>query len=180
MDVAEQKKELRKMISGWNKQFPNELKRQQEQAVFAILERLPEFVRAKRIGFYWSMKDEFKTHDFITKWCGIKEFYLPKVENSDLKFCKFDDESSMVENSEFSILEPIGAAIETKSLDLLIVPGVGFTIRGNRLGRGGGFYDRVLRMKGAYSVALCYDFQVITELPHEEHDERVDLVLYKG
>lgn len=180
MEVVDQKKELRKMIASWSNSFPVELKRKQEQEVFAILERIPQFVSANRIGCYWSMNSEFNTHSFVEKWSSSKNIYLPRIENNEIAFGKFDGSASLVKGN-LAAMEPTGETIDVTKLDLLIVPGMGFTIRGERIGRGGGFYDRLLRMHNCYSVALCYDFQMITELPLEEHDERVDLVLnYRG
>ena len=181
MEVTEQKGELRKLINSWSKQFPVDLKRKQEDAVFAILERLPQFVEAKNVGIYWSMPTEFFTHDFIAKWFDRKSFYLPKVIGEGLEFFKFEGVEKLSPSSIKNVLEPTGTQIAVDQLDLLIVPGVGFTVKGDRLGRGGGFYDRILTSSSVSSVALCYDFQVITELPLEVHDARVDLVLfYKG
>lgn len=178
MEVVEQKKELRKLILEWKNQFPEDLKRQQEKSVFAILERLPQFTDTKKVGFYWSLKSEFSTHDFIAKWSGSKEIYLPKIVDNQLLFSKFNNTEALEKNSLLGVMEPTGETIAASDLDLLIVPGEAFSQRGNRLGKGGGFYDRLLREHNCYSVALCYDFQMIDELPLEEHDENVDLVLY--
>lgn len=178
MDVKEQKSELRKLIGGWNKQFPSELKRKQEESVFQILERVPQFVAAKKIGIYWSTPSEFDTHSFVEKWSASKRIFLPSIEGEELSFCEFEGSDKLVQSSIKTIFESQGSKCAYSDLDLIIVPGVGFTIRGERVGRGGGYYDRLLRNSTVFSIALCYDFQVVTELPLEHHDENVDLVLY--
>lgn len=76
-------------------------------------------------------------------------------------------------------------AVETGGLDFIIVPGVGFTSSGHRLGHGGGYYDKFLTaIKTAQSsnppaiVAVAFKEQILDELPTTEHDVQVDLVLY--
>ncbi len=61
--------------------------------------------------------------------------------------------------------------------DYLLVPGLGFTRAGDRLGRGKGFYDRYLETFEGRSVGICFEEQVFAELPTEEHDQQVDFVL---
>ena len=71
MEVVEQKREIRKLVGEWGSQFPDNLKREQEAKLYALLERVPQFFEAKKIAFYWSLKSEFFTHDFINKWADI-------------------------------------------------------------------------------------------------------------
>ena len=59
----------------------------------------------------------------------------------------------------------------------LLVPGLGFTERGERLGRGGGHYDRVLGQFLGLSVGLCFEQQLQSHLPREAHDQRVEMVV---
>lgn len=180
MDVIEQKAALRTLIGEWNREFPESLKREQEQKIFSIFERMPQFVAAQKIAIYWSLKNEFQTKEFIKKWSAHKCFYLPKVINNQLLFCPFEGEANLIVGAVGKVLEPKGEPFKGQ-FDLVVVPGMAFTERGDRLGRGGGFYDRFLQSSNAFKVALCYDYQQITELPLEEHDERVDFVIsYKG
>ena len=180
MEVVEQKREIRKLVGEWGSQFPDNLKREQETKLYALLERVPQFFEAKKIAFYWSLKSEFFTHDFINKWADKKDIYIPKVQGDELVFCKYTGENLLAKGTIRDLFEPTGE-VYTGDFDLIIVPGIAFTERGDRLGRGGGYYDRFLGRTKAYKLALLYDFQLITELPIEEHDVRVDFVLaYKG
>lgn len=81
----------------------------------------------------------------------------------------------------FGLLEPTGESRFSGSGReklVVFVPGVAFDLRGNRLGRGGGGYDRLIRdLGGATLVALAYDFQVVDEVPAEEWDQRVHYVI---
>ena len=82
----------------------------------------------------------------------------------------------------FGVREPLAKtdnAIDPGMLDLILVPGVAFTRSGERLGRGGGFYDRLLASLPApvCKIGVCFDSQVLHELPVEMHDQRVDSII---
>jgi len=79
----------------------------------------------------------------------------------------------------FGIREPAARCreIPLASIDLALVPGVGFDLQGNRLGRGRGFYDRWLTGFGGLKCGLALDEQIADEIPTEEHDLRMDVVL---
>lgn len=81
----------------------------------------------------------------------------------------------------FGVREPLAKienAIDPAMLDLILVPGVAFTRSGERLGRGGGFYDRLLASLPARTckIGVCFDSQMLGELPVEHHDQRVDCI----
>ena len=78
------------------------------------------------------------------------------------------------------IFEPIAdEPVADDPTALVLMPGVAFTEDGKRMGYGGGFYDRFLRSEPEHpTVALCYDFQIMEELPTEEFDVPVDLVIW--
>ena len=69
-------------------------------------------------------------------------------------------------------------AIDPGSIDLILVPGVAFTRSGARLGRGGGYYDRLLSVlpAGTCKIGVCFDAQIVSELPLHPHDQHVDFV----
>ena len=79
--------------------------------------------------------------------------------------------------SRFGIREPIGEAYEGE-IDVIVMPLLAVDERGNRLGYGGGYYDRFLKKyQGATRVAYCYDFQILKDVPTESWDEKVDLIV---
>jgi 5-formyltetrahydrofolate cyclo-ligase len=57
------------------------------------------------------------------------------------------------------------------------VPGLGFDNRGNRLGRGGGYYDRFLHRQSGFFVAVAYDWQLLDSIPYEAHDAKIDALV---
>ena len=81
----------------------------------------------------------------------------------------------------WGIREPLAIperAINFGSIDLILVPGVAFTRAGARLGRGGGYYDRLLSglPSGVCKIGVCFDAQIVAELPVHSHDQHVDFV----
>ena len=79
----------------------------------------------------------------------------------------------------FDIMEPVGEPFERyEDIDLAVVPGMAFDSQNNRLGRGKGYYDRMLpRLTKAYKIGVCFDFQRLPGIPADEHDCKVDEVI---
>ncbi|MEI9865632.1 MAG: 5-formyltetrahydrofolate cyclo-ligase [Limisphaerales bacterium] len=79
---------------------------------------------------------------------------------------------------KFGVREPAAscAEISLDKFNLVLVPGMAFDLNGNRLGRGQGFYDRLLEKVGGIKCGLAYDFQLLETIPTEPHDVRVDFV----
>lgn len=144
--------------------------------VFEKLEQTVAFMLADRILMYHSLPDELSTHAFLKKWCGRKKFFLPRVNGVDLDILPY--EQSRLELGSFHIEEPQGDdTVSPDEIELIVVPGVAFDRMGNRLGRGKGFYDRLLSTTKASTIGVGYDFQLLDELPTEEHDVPLDLVI---
>ena len=103
---------------------------------------------------------------------------LPRVKGEEMEF--YDYSAADMAVGAFGISEPQGEkAVAAEEIDLMIVPGVAFTASGDRLGRGKGYYDRYLSREGfrAYCVGVCYEHQLLAELPVEPHDRRMDEVV---
>ena len=78
----------------------------------------------------------------------------------------------------FHIEEPQGDdTVDPDSIELMVIPAVAYDRNGNRLGRGKGFYDRLLASTKARKVGIAYDFQLVDEIPAEPHDVPVDIVI---
>jgi 5-formyltetrahydrofolate cyclo-ligase len=80
---------------------------------------------------------------------------------------------------KFGVREPaaICAEIALNKFDLVLVPGMAFDLAGNRLGRGRGFYDRLLAETGGVKCGVGYDFQLLEKIPAEPHDVKVNFIL---
>ena len=79
----------------------------------------------------------------------------------------------------YGIWEPLGPAIDPTTVDLALVPGLAFAPDGRRLGRGGGFYDRLLPTlrDGCLKVGVAFDEQILDDLPTEPHDALLEIVV---
>lgn len=147
------------------------------QSVFAMLEQTAAFMLADRILMYHSLPDELSTHDFIRRWSPRKHFYLPRVNGVNLDILPYDE--SKLSLGSFHIEEPTGDdTTDIDDIELIVVPAVAFDRRGNRVGRGKGYYDRLLSGSKATKIGVGYDFQLIDEgIDADPHDVRMDVVI---
>ncbi len=171
------KQEIRRRMRLRKSLLTDPERREAAAAVFAALERSAAFLLADRILMYHSLPDELSTREFIGKWAGRKQFFLPRVNGADLEILPYD--RTRLHPGAFSIEEPDGAeTADPGSMELIVVPAVALDGRCNRLGRGKGFYDRLLARTGATTIGVGYDFQLIAEgLPAEPHDVPLDMVI---
>lgn len=174
-----EKHEVRRKIKGLRTMLNELEKMEAADAVFERLERTAAFLMADRILMYHSLPDELPTLRFLSKWKDRKHFYLPRVNGVELDILPYDE--TRLELGSFHIEEPTGEnTVDPSELELIVVPGVAFDRQGNRLGRGKGFYDRLLASTGATTVGVGYEFQMVDELPVEPHDVPLNMVITPG
>lgn len=170
------KKEIRKQIKIKRLAIEQETKLIDAKTVFSRLESIEAFIKAQHILFYHSLPDELPTIEFLDKWSDIKQIYLPRVNGDNLDILAYNKDK--LESGAFDIEEPSGDEIvESSIIDIIIVPAVAFDANCNRLGRGKGFYDRLLKNSTALKIGVGYDFQLIVEIPVEPHDVAMDIVI---
>lgn len=148
-----------------------------EQA-FSRLEQTAAFLLAENVLMYHSLPDELSTRLFLEKWSGRKRFFLPRVNGVNLDILPYDH--SRLSMGAFQIEEPQGDdTVSINDIELVIVPGIAYDRRGNRVGRGKGYYDRLLHDTKATKIGIGYDFQLLRddEIPAEPHDVYVDMVI---
>lgn len=144
--------------------------------VFSRLEQTAAFILADKVLMYHSLPDELSTRQFLKKWGSKKHFFLPRVNGVNLDILPYDE--SRLELGSFHIEEPVGDdLVDVDDIELIIVPAVAYDRRGNRLGRGKGFYDRLLASAKATKIGVGYEFQLVDEIPAEPHDVPVDYVI---
>jgi 5-formyltetrahydrofolate cyclo-ligase len=103
-----------------------------------------EFYSSKSIACYLPMPDEVDTREIIERaWCANKRVFVPILRSSmEMLFCRIDPESELEKNF-FGLWEPTrGVLIEPRQLYLVVTPTVAFDSERNRIGMGGGYYDR--------------------------------------
>lgn len=142
-----------------------------------MLENEPHVAQARTILLYYPLPDEADLRPLIVKLAD-RRILLPVVVGDDLELRLYEDEDKLSEGA-FHILEPQGKAFTNyEEIEAALIPGVAFTREGDRLGRGKGFYDRLLsRLTKTYKIGVCWPFQIVEAIPHEEHDIRMDKVI---
>ena len=144
--------------------------------VFARLEKTAAFMMAENILMYHSLPDELSTIKFLKKWHDRKRFFLPRVNGVNLDILPYEE--TRLELGSFHIEEPTGDDVaDVDDIELMIVPAVAFDRKGNRLGRGKGFYDRLLATSRATKIGVGYEFQLLDSIPSEPHDVAMDMVI---
>lgn len=148
--------------------------------MLARLEVLPAFQQAHTVLLYHSLKDEVQTHSFIEKWSKRKRIILPVVVDDILELRAYTGSADLSIGS-YGIAEPTGQAFtDYASIDLAIIPGVAFDAEGHRLGRGKGYYDKLLPLlPTALKAGVCFPFQLLEQIPAEPFDICMDLIITK-
>lgn len=170
------KRELRKYIRELKRTYTKEEKHDLSVPLWKKLEENEHFKKARVVLGYWSMDDEVDTHDFIVKWAKEKIILLPCVRGDELELRRFDSVGTLRAGEAFGIPEPVGELYDGQ-IDVALVPGVAFDARGNRLGRGKGYYDRILKDCSAYKIGICFNFQFVEQVPVDENDIRMEEVI---
>ncbi len=175
----EGKKEIRKKIFKARKEHSDGWIREKSMRITETLTGLPEYKEAGRIMAYADYNHEVITRYIIEQaWKDRKEVAVPRVFGKDMVFYRLTD-FSQLEPGYFGIPEP-GEDGETVSWEeaMMVMPGVAFDVNCNRIGYGGGFYDRFLeKHPGICRVAVGFSFQILPEVPTEPTDIRPQVIV---
>ena len=148
------------------------------ERIMQLLADDAHFLAAKTVLLYHSLSDEVNTHQFIEEWCLKKQLLLPVVVGEELELRLFQKMNELKIGS-FGIAEPTGPLFtDYTKIDFVAVPGMAFDRNGHRLGRGKGYYDRLLpRLTNAYKAGICFPYQVVDEVPVEPTDITMDGII---
>jgi 5-formyltetrahydrofolate cyclo-ligase len=155
--------------------------------------RHPRFLRCQRIACYLANDGEIDPIYIIEQaWLRGKQVYLPVLQplknnqKNKLRFAPFKLESSMCIN-KYGIQEPVAHPNQTlgaQQIDLMLLPLVAFDANNNRLGMGGGYYDRSLAYlsnrqynRKPYLIGLAHELQKTDQLPVGKWDVRMDAIV---
>lgn len=174
------KQELRKLIRERKKQHTTEALSACSQSIcHTLLERIKQEDGIHTILLYHSMPDEVDTHSLLqTLYNQGKTVLLPTVHGNELTLHVYEGDSFLHTGSSYGIQESIGSLFtDYAHIDLAIIPGMAFTPHGNRLGRGKGYYDRLLPRLNCPLIGIAFPFQLLPFIPCEVHDIRMTEVL---
>ena len=177
-----EKAEARALIKSRIQSLTSEEREQKDQAIREQLLNLTAFREAGSVMLFVSLPDEASTRALIRDALKLgKTVALPKVVEREgaLLAARFSA-SAALSRGPYGIYEPItDETIPSADLDFILVPARAFDRRGNRLGRGKGYYDRFLSRLAQRTIkcVVGYDCQLLEEVPHDADDAPVDLVV---
>ena len=150
------------------------------EKILKLLLSMPVLQSSSSIHTYVSKDSEVMTHQLIYTLLERNiNVICPRIQKHDelghSTISSFND----FKKNKLGILEPKEElpSFSINDLDVIIVPGLAFTRTGNRIGYGGGFYDRFLIKTNAISIGLAFDKQVINKLPHNKDDSILDYIV---
>ena len=157
-----------------------ELDRMSKEVTNRLLQH-PQVIGAKTVLLYYSMPDEVDTHALVEQLVSMgKTVVLPKIIGEGLlELRRYTGLQDLAAEPVFHILEPIGERYTNyEKIDVAMIPGLAFDTQGHRLGRGKGYYDRLLPLlKNTYKIGVCFGFQKVEAVPTEPWDITMDEVV---
>lgn len=170
------KSALRKIIRLRIDALPPETRAEKSGMIAQAVAQSAEWGEARTVGFFSPLPTEPNV-DLLWAVLGSRTVCYPRVDGDNLVFLRVPDREALLA-SRWNLLEPPhreDAIVPLGELDLLLVPGLAFTADGHRMGRGKGFYDRLLANSAFQAAAfgICFAEQLVPRLPMEEHDRPV-------
>lgn len=178
--VKEKKRAIRQDVKIRKESVPMEERLQRSLAIQEKILSMPQVGQAGTILLYSSLPDEVGTSLLLARLSnrreGNKRVILPVVEGKYLLLKEYVPHEMAVGYRNIS--EPAGDdSVDPSEIDLAIIPGVAFDPSCNRLGRGKGFYDRLIPYLGCMKIGLGFDFQICARIPCEDFDKPLDIVV---
>ena len=173
MTTTKNKQSLGKHIRQLLTEYPSVVLSHMSGEIMLQLEQTDDSQSAAVVLLYHSLPDEVNTHAFISRWYQHKTLLLPRVDEDRLSLHQYTGPDCLSEG-KWNIQEPDEPAFtDYRQISLAIVPGVAFDTAGHRLGRGKGYYDRLLstrQMAHVQRIGVAFPFQVMDSIPYEAHD----------
>jgi 5-formyltetrahydrofolate cyclo-ligase len=176
------KQTIRQRIEQQRRNLPKEWIAARSAEIITRVTSLPEFQMARTVHTYVAWRSEVDNHALIKEMLqGDRRVVVPVVDlaTRTLRHSQIEQFEDLASGT-FGILEPPPERVQPvpiSEIDLIIVPGIAFDRSGNRIGFGGGYYDDFLRQTRAVKIGLCFQFQVIDQIPTRVQDERVDILV---
>lgn len=175
------KSEARKIVIKRRNEFTQADFKSKTKLIFDRFIATDDFVNAKKIHTYISTRpgeiDTRKLVDHMEE-CG-KQIIIPKLNKKTGKFLRanFISWDHMFKNSDGYLEPSVGIDEDLSDIDLIIVPAVAVSVLGQRVGHGGGYYDKLLKNTFANKVVLAFEFQVFDYIESNIHDVRIDKII---
>ncbi|QBG47077.1 5-formyltetrahydrofolate cyclo-ligase [Verrucomicrobia bacterium S94] len=174
------KHELRRQVGKKRAALDAEWLKTASASLIRQFRSLDIFKTSKTVALYKAIGGEVNLEPLFEHcWSLGKRTAIP-VFNANSRVYEMAEISSSTQfrTGNYGIPEPVSPErLPLSAINLIIVPGVAFDLAGNRLGRGGGYYDRMLSVFSGSTVGVCFDFQWLETVPVDPHDQPVDFVV---
>jgi len=171
------KQDIRRRMLALRRALPADEAARLSAIICSRLAATEEFRQARCIALYYALKDEVQTAGLAEEWYRSKQIALPALQGSHIIYKMYEGQGCL-RRGEFGIYEPFGTqTIDLENIDLIVAPGVAFDRSGARIGRGGGYYDRLLTDFHKPVIGLCYRFQMLDAITVEAHDRKMTSVI---
>jgi 5-formyltetrahydrofolate cyclo-ligase len=181
--VADEKKYLRAILRETRESMTRSLAATLSARAQALFLGADFYRESQAVVLYSAHANEVSTDViFAEALKSGRAIFFPRVDRASntLSLCKVESRSDLAPGA-YGILEPDTPAIDTASMPpcVVVAPGLAFTVRGERMGRGGGHYDRLMAElpRHAITVGLAYSFQLLDHLPQAEWDQRLNFIV---
>lgn len=170
------KQSLRELLIQKRRMMSTEERTAQSALILSQLEKMTVFQEAKTILLYYPKNNEVDVLPLFKRYKRDKVLLLPVTHRRGMTANPYEGNDKM-HRGKVGIPEPTTPPYEGE-IDLIIVPAVAFDKQGNRLGRGGGYYDRFLKKQShATFIGVGYDFQLVDEVPVRQHDQKMHRII---
>ena len=177
MSVNTEKSALRKHLLEKRDATSAELREIASMQIHQNLKRNTTFTNAQNIACYFPIGSEVNTHDIMLDILKQnKNLLLPKVIGDDIEFYIVPNLEKL-ESGHFEIMEPKDSCEKAKKIDCVLIPTVGVSKLGVRLGYGRGYYDRFLSSTDIVKISLTYSKQIVKSIPNDSHDIKMDWII---
>ena len=173
------KDEVRGRMRRMRRALSAEAQREAEEAVFARVSELGAYRRARTVMAYAAVRGELPLGRVLADALAAgKTLVLPRCAGEGVMHGHRVDAPDRLATGAYGILEPKEAeAYQDEANALCLVPGLAFSADGARLGYGKGYYDTFFARHPVLKLGLCYDFQLVPQVPTQPHDVRMDGIL---
>ena len=164
-EIRNRAKKLRKTLNH------RELSKKIHENLFS----LPEWINSSNIFCYYSVNDEVITTDLFLR--KEKKWFLPRISDKNLLVCPYNN-CRLIPN-KYNIPEPDTGAVDSSKIDMVIIPALAADKNGNRIGYGGGYYDRFLSSlpQKTIKVLLLYSDLILENIIPDEFDIKCDIIV---
>jgi len=178
--IVLEKDRLRRVAAGAIAALSKDDRQRAHVAIATTLRALGAYRDSEQVLAYQPLADEvdiLALIDVATR--EGRAVFLPVVSNARELIYRRWNRDDVLLRSPLGVLEPTGGELPRQVRSIVLVPGRVFSANGWRIGRGGGYYDRALPNLSRYgaTVGIAYACQILPQVPHDERDRRVDLVV---